>query len=173
MWWKLYSSGSVYFLNKMFKLCALILGHPVHTIFHKDWFRRSNVFRGDIHRDSTHRQQGDLISLLLFFQSKETRVRNRLVASQFLPSCLWSAQLTSLEKIYFLNFIERNGSSLSYVTFLAEISCIRARTLPLNIRASIYWSDFYCSLLFVASRRTTTRMTMWCPKSNDCSLLYI
>jgi hypothetical protein len=32
-------------------------------MFHKDWFRHSGVNRGK----DTHRQQGDLISVLLFF----------------------------------------------------------------------------------------------------------
>jgi hypothetical protein len=36
----------------------------MHTKFHKDWFRHSNLDRGDT---QAHRQHGDRISLLLFF----------------------------------------------------------------------------------------------------------
>jgi hypothetical protein len=41
------------------------------TKFHTDWFRHSNVDRGDT---QTHRRQGGTISLLLFFQNKESRL---------------------------------------------------------------------------------------------------
>jgi hypothetical protein len=47
--------------------------HDIHTKFHKDWFRGSKVVKGRIHIQ-THRQLGDLISLLLFFKNKETRL---------------------------------------------------------------------------------------------------
>jgi hypothetical protein len=40
--------------------------------FHKDCFRHSKVYRGD---SQTHRQHGDLISLLLFFQNKESMLK--------------------------------------------------------------------------------------------------
>jgi hypothetical protein len=36
----------------------------VHTRFYKDWFRHSEVDKGDT---QTHRQHGDLMSLLLFY----------------------------------------------------------------------------------------------------------
>jgi hypothetical protein len=35
--------------------------HDIHTKFHKDWFRHLKLTGGDT---ETHRQQGDLISLL-------------------------------------------------------------------------------------------------------------
>jgi hypothetical protein len=39
--------------------------------FHKDWLRHSK-FSGEAHvKIETHRQQGDLISLLLFFKNKK------------------------------------------------------------------------------------------------------
>jgi hypothetical protein len=38
----------------------------------KDWFRHSKVDRGN---SQTHRQPGDFISLLLFFQNKESRLK--------------------------------------------------------------------------------------------------
>jgi hypothetical protein len=41
--------------------------------FHKDWFMRSEV---DGRRGVRHRQQGDPISLLLFFLNKECMQRN-------------------------------------------------------------------------------------------------
>jgi hypothetical protein len=42
------------------------------TKFHKDWFRHSKVngWRDD---SQTHKYHGDCISLLLFFQNKESR----------------------------------------------------------------------------------------------------
>jgi hypothetical protein len=45
--------------------------HDIHTEFHKDWFRHSKVDCGG--DTQTHRQNGDLINLLLFFQSEERR----------------------------------------------------------------------------------------------------
>jgi hypothetical protein len=52
----------------------------VCTKFHEDWFRHSEVGKGDV-RARTHahacteREQGDLISLLLFFKHKESRLK--------------------------------------------------------------------------------------------------
>jgi hypothetical protein len=40
--------------------------------FHKDWFRHSKVDRGDT---QTQRKQGALISLLPFFQNKESTLK--------------------------------------------------------------------------------------------------
>jgi hypothetical protein len=45
--------------------------YKVHTKFHKDWFRHSKVDKGGY----THRQHGDLMSLLSYFQTKESRVK--------------------------------------------------------------------------------------------------
>jgi hypothetical protein len=39
--------------------------HDIRTKFNKDWFNHSKVGRRDT---QTHRQHGDLISLLLFFK---------------------------------------------------------------------------------------------------------
>jgi hypothetical protein len=47
--------------------------HGTHTKFHIDWFRHSKVNRGTYMQ--THRQQGDIISLLLFYQNKERRLK--------------------------------------------------------------------------------------------------
>jgi hypothetical protein len=47
----------------------------IHTEFHKDWFRHSKIEVG-LHIQ-THRQHGDLISLLLFFQNKESRLQKK------------------------------------------------------------------------------------------------
>jgi hypothetical protein len=56
--------------------------HDAHTKFNKDRFRQLKVVRGwGIHRQAhkqTHRQQGDLIILLLFFQNKESRLKRTL-----------------------------------------------------------------------------------------------
>jgi hypothetical protein len=43
----------------------------IHTRFHKDRFRHSKVNRGRF-KDKQH---GDLISLLLFFQNEESRLK--------------------------------------------------------------------------------------------------
>jgi hypothetical protein len=48
---------------------ALIL----HAKFHKDCFSHLKVIKGDTY---THRQQNYLISLLLLFQIKESRLKN-------------------------------------------------------------------------------------------------
>jgi hypothetical protein len=47
--------------------------HDIHSKFRDDWFMHSEVVRG-IHLE-THRQQGDLISLYLILQNKESRLR--------------------------------------------------------------------------------------------------
>jgi hypothetical protein len=47
----------------------------IRTKFHKDCFRHSQVNKGDT---QTHRQQGDLISLLLFFENKEIRLKRNV-----------------------------------------------------------------------------------------------
>jgi hypothetical protein len=46
--------------------------HDTYTKFHKDWFMYSKVGRGET---QTHRQQDDLVCLLLFFQNKESRLK--------------------------------------------------------------------------------------------------
>jgi hypothetical protein len=51
--------------------------HDIHTKFHKDWFRHLKVDGADAHTH-THRQQGDLMSLLLYFQYKENGLKNGL-----------------------------------------------------------------------------------------------
>jgi hypothetical protein len=40
--------------------------HNIHNTFHEDWFRHSEVVRGD-----RHRQLGDLISIVLYFRNKK------------------------------------------------------------------------------------------------------
>jgi hypothetical protein len=40
--------------------------------FHKDWFRHSEVEKGNL---QIHRQHGDLISLVLSFQKKESMLK--------------------------------------------------------------------------------------------------
>jgi hypothetical protein len=54
------------------------------TKFNKDLFRHSKVDRGDAQTD-THTEYGDLISLLLFFQNKESRLKRRAVKWKFKP----------------------------------------------------------------------------------------
>jgi hypothetical protein len=75
---------------------AQVLWHTYQ--FHKDWFKHSKFDRGDTHTDiqtnkqtnkqrNTHTQQGDLISLLLSFQNKETRLKTRGLRDRR-PVCL-------------------------------------------------------------------------------------
>jgi hypothetical protein len=45
--------------------------HDIRTKFHKDWFSHSKVDR--VWDTKAHRQRGDLVSLFLFFQNKESR----------------------------------------------------------------------------------------------------
>jgi hypothetical protein len=47
----------------------------IHTKFHKDWFNHSKVNRGGYSYRERHTQQGDLISLLLFFQNKDSGLK--------------------------------------------------------------------------------------------------
>jgi hypothetical protein len=53
------------------KLCCVFLKHLVYQV-HKDWFRHSKVGKLDT---QTYRRRGELISLLLFFQKKESRLK--------------------------------------------------------------------------------------------------
>jgi hypothetical protein len=46
--------------------------HDVYTKFHKDWLIHSKVNMGG---GEMHRQHGDFISLLLFFQNKESGLK--------------------------------------------------------------------------------------------------
>jgi hypothetical protein len=59
--------------------------HDIHTKFHEDWFSHSKVDEGDT---QTHRQHGDLISLLLFFQKKESRLIIRVYIYLW-SCCVW------------------------------------------------------------------------------------
>jgi hypothetical protein len=61
--------GAIYELRLELGSDALIY---VHTKFHKVWFRHSKVDGGDA---QTHRQHGDGMSLLLFFENKENRLK--------------------------------------------------------------------------------------------------
>jgi hypothetical protein len=47
--------------------------HDTYTKFHKDWLSHPEVDRGDT---QTNRQHGDHISLVLFFQNMESRLKN-------------------------------------------------------------------------------------------------
>jgi hypothetical protein len=51
----------------------------IRTKFHKDCFRHSKVNRGGGMHRHTHRQQVDLISLLLFFQNDESRLKRHCI----------------------------------------------------------------------------------------------
>jgi hypothetical protein len=50
---------------------------PLHTKFHKDWSRRSKVNKGDT---QTHRQHGDIISILVFFFFKIKKAGQKRLA---------------------------------------------------------------------------------------------
>jgi hypothetical protein len=53
-------------MGEIYEVCCWdgLRCHDIHTKFHKDWFSHSEVDRGD---SQTHKQHGDIISLLLFF----------------------------------------------------------------------------------------------------------
>jgi hypothetical protein len=59
--------------------------HDIYTKFHNDWFRHSNVDRGE---SRTHRQHGDLISILLFSQNKESGLKT-------LPCFYWRVSMVT------------------------------------------------------------------------------
>lgn len=44
----------------------------IHTKFHIDYFRHSTADKGDT---QTYREQGDLISLLLYFENRKSRLK--------------------------------------------------------------------------------------------------
>jgi hypothetical protein len=64
----------------------MVSGAMIHTKFHKDWFRNSKVHGGEggMHR---HRQHGALISLLLFLQNNESRLKTDTLR-QYKHSCV-------------------------------------------------------------------------------------
>jgi hypothetical protein len=52
--------------------CDWLRCHDIHTEFHKCWYRQSNGDKERYRRRHSDRQQGNLLSLLLFFfQNKE------------------------------------------------------------------------------------------------------
>jgi hypothetical protein len=58
----------------------------MYTKFHKDWFRHSKVdLGGDM---QTPRQHGDLISLLSFFQNKESGLETPVMSLKGLDAKL-------------------------------------------------------------------------------------
>jgi hypothetical protein len=68
----------VLLMGEMYELCRSdgLRSHDIDTEYHEDWFSHSNVNKGDTHTDTqTHRQQGDLISLFLFLQNKESMIK--------------------------------------------------------------------------------------------------
>jgi hypothetical protein len=60
-------------------------GHNIHIKFHKDLFRHSKVQMEDTYPDT---QQGDLISLLLYFQNKESKLKNQGLNNIAVKICL-------------------------------------------------------------------------------------
>jgi hypothetical protein len=48
-------------------LCDGLRFHDIHTKFHNDRFRNLKVDKGEFTESQTHRQHGDIISLLVFF----------------------------------------------------------------------------------------------------------
>jgi hypothetical protein len=64
--------GGIYELSRLDGLRC----HDIHTKFRNDWFRHSKVNGGGWGWDSqTQRQHADRISLHLFFQNKESRLK--------------------------------------------------------------------------------------------------
>jgi hypothetical protein len=63
-----------------YEVCRLVglRCYEIHTKFHKNWFSHSEVSTRD---SQTHRQHGDNISVLLFFQNKESRLKRDNICS--------------------------------------------------------------------------------------------
>jgi hypothetical protein len=57
-----------------------LMWHNVHIKFHEDGFSYSKFNReGDTNADThTHRQESELINLFLYFQNKESRLKNNI-----------------------------------------------------------------------------------------------
>jgi hypothetical protein len=70
--------------------CDELRCHDVHTRFYEDWFRYSNLIRGDT---QTHRQHGNLISPPFFFQNKENCLKKVGFEITLLFICCISALL--------------------------------------------------------------------------------
>jgi hypothetical protein len=60
--------GGIYEVRR----CGGLRYHDIDAKFHKDSFSHSKVDEGDT---QTHGQHGDFISLLLFFQNKEIKLK--------------------------------------------------------------------------------------------------
>jgi hypothetical protein len=63
-------------MGGIYEVCHLdgLRCHDTHTRFNKDWFRHSKV-DGEGGFIDTHRQHDNLISILQFFQNKESRLK--------------------------------------------------------------------------------------------------
>jgi hypothetical protein len=59
----------------------------IHAKSHRDWFAYLKVNRGhtytDTHTAHTYRQQGDLISVLLKYQNKESRLKKEQESKRY------------------------------------------------------------------------------------------
>jgi hypothetical protein len=70
-------------MGRIYEVCRWdgLRSHDVHTTFHKHWFRYSKVDRGEyMYRDiqthtQTHREQGDLTSLLYLFKNMKSKLK--------------------------------------------------------------------------------------------------
>jgi hypothetical protein len=71
---------------RIYELCRWdgVSCHDIHTKFHKDWFSHSKVNRGKhIQTDThTHTQHDDLISLFLFFENKESKLKRSRITKE-------------------------------------------------------------------------------------------
>jgi hypothetical protein len=59
----------------------------IHMQFHKDWFRHSNLVGRDTCTD-TRKHHCDHISLLFFFENKESRLK-KYITFNMRPVCLF------------------------------------------------------------------------------------
>jgi hypothetical protein len=84
--------------------------HDIHTKFYIDWFRHSKVDRWDT---QTHRQHGDRISLLLFFQNMESRLKMGAVNVLAQATKL----LTCTRRVLGSNFGRDTGSAENFRCF--------------------------------------------------------
>jgi hypothetical protein len=107
-----------------------------HNKFHNHWFRHSKVNGGDL---QTHRQHGDLISLFLFFQTKEIRLKTVYV-STFVKteldqlrepySLMWRRFVTALR--YWFSLFDVNWTELEDCGVLRKISAVFSSITNMN-----------------------------------------
>jgi hypothetical protein len=121
--------------------------HDIHTKFRKDWSTQSKVVTEgytDIH---THRQQGALMNLLIFFLNKESRPKSKwfkISISQFFHR-RWEWYYVSvhvyLSRCYATELMTARRATL-YVAVLYSSSCRRSGVLMWFLVGEVLWPKY-------------------------------